>query len=133
MKEIKFRAWDKQDNKMYEKQAVDEDGYAVDINGDEAYSNEPFRILMQYTGLKDKNGVEIYEGDIVKYNLSFPVGEIVFNRDRFTPIYDRSSYDEWELDFWRISDKCEVIGNVYETPELLDWEHIQTLELLAKD
>jgi hypothetical protein len=61
MREIKFRAWDKQDNKMYEKQAVDEDGYAVDINGDEAYSNEPFRILMQYTGLKDKNGVEIYE------------------------------------------------------------------------
>jgi uncharacterized phage protein (TIGR01671 family) len=132
MREIKFRAWDIENNKMIK-------SYAHVSKAGQFYttwtSNDRDReyIPMQSTGLQDKNGVEIYEGDIVKYNLSFPVGEIVFNRDRFTPIYDRSSYDEWELDFWRISDKCEVIGNVYETPELLDWEHIQTLELLDKN
>jgi uncharacterized phage protein (TIGR01671 family) len=108
MREIKYRAW----NKDFQEMIYD--------SNERIFSNHLEENLMQYTGLLDKNGVEIYEGDIVKYNLSFPVGEIVFNRDRFIPIYDRSSYDEWELDFWRISDKCEVIGNIYENPELLD-------------
>jgi uncharacterized phage protein (TIGR01671 family) len=135
MREIKFRAWNSEKKTMRIHDVVVCNGkqvIPVQTSGNDYWDatwEECENILMQSTGLKDKNGVEIYEGDIVKYNLSFPVGEIVFNRDRFTPIYDRSSYDEWELDFWRISDKCEVIGNVYETPELLDWEHIQTLEL----
>ena len=53
MREIKFRAWDKDLLKMYSKWTVIPD-------------DDRSHILMQYTGLKDKNGVEIYEGDILK-------------------------------------------------------------------
>ena len=73
--------------------------------------------VMQYTGLKDKNGKEIYEGDIVQYDLaqekypSLAVGEIVWNQDRF----EHSRYSA-EGYFW---DKMKVIGNIYENPELL--------------
>jgi len=54
MREIKFRAWDKDLHKMYNKWTVIPD-------------DDRSHILMQYTGLKDKNGKEIYEGDIVKH------------------------------------------------------------------
>jgi uncharacterized phage protein (TIGR01671 family) len=122
MREIKFRAWDKQDNKMYEKQAVDEDGYAVDINGDEAYSNEPFRILMQYTGLKDKNGVEIYEGDIIVGQFGYK--EVVkIEEFNFITREDSCAGYGFNLDSCNLDDikkYVEVIGNIYENPELLD-------------
>jgi uncharacterized phage protein (TIGR01671 family) len=114
MREYKFRAWDEEIRQIVYPHKIDFNlGYAYYFDSNEEIQRCETSTLMQSTGLQDKNGVEIYEGDIIKYNLSFPVGEIVFNRDRFTPIYDRSSYDEWELDFWRISDKCEVIGNIY--------------------
>ena len=123
MREHKYRAWDKQDNKMYEKQAVDEDGYAVDINGDEAYSNEPFRILMQYTGLKDKNGVEIYEGDILQDDerpvecgvVEWDYDSLIVNNAKITPEWRKTSVESGlKYRHWI------VIGNIYENPELLD-------------
>ncbi len=86
--------------------------------------------LMQYTGLKDKNGEEIYEGDIVRFHSNGsntyvrevlwvnPItqnsfaGFVILNlacTDGFPSILQKS-----------ITDFCEVIGNIYENPELLE-------------
>lgn len=72
--------------------------------------------VMQYTGLKDKNGKEIYEGDIVKYkriNGSFDYGEIQYNGCAF------DINNSWNLQVFA-SRGIEVIGNIYEKPELLE-------------
>ena len=101
MREIKFRAWNEAENKMY-------------------YEIEDIRprykiYLMQYTGLKDKNGKEIYEGDIIEHTIyRFAVPNI-------TPL-DRTTYwDETITDDWMsMSDvDWEIIGNIYENKELL--------------
>lgn len=91
MREIKFRVWDK--------------------------GNEEDMILMQYVGIKDKNGKEIYEGDIVHMRCDglSGFGEVIFEdgcfwiddkkRKRTYPLYNEGEY--------------RVDGNVYENPELL--------------
>jgi uncharacterized phage protein (TIGR01671 family) len=71
--------------------------------------------LMQFTGLKDKNGKEIYEGDIVQRGI------ITFSRGKFVGQYYGSNgnlYEEWEDDLYQ-ENNIEVIGNIYENPELL--------------
>jgi uncharacterized phage protein (TIGR01671 family) len=126
MREIKFRAWIKgydwlEDGDIYKTphmynwhSAFFCDCSPVTCWSDEFPDGEDV-ILMQYTGLKDKNGKEIYEGDIVRDSGNGDVGEIVWG------VY------EWycTLDFGTDLNKalyrhCEVIGNIYENPSLLE-------------
>ncbi len=81
--------------------------------------------LLQYTGLKDKNQNEIYEGDVVQTNFILK-GEIVFNEMAsqwwINFKHDRNTYKELVPDFGDGQNYCqyiEVIGNVYSNPELL--------------
>lgn len=112
MREIKFRIFDEHDGKMYipERLLCSHDGSVVHGGGMK---------LMQYTGLKDKNGVEIYEGDVVK-NKDGDIYDIKFEFNNFNGRY---MVDEWQL---------EIIGNIYESPELLSTnkDEKQRLKLL---
>ena len=126
MRDIRFRAWDKNLKVMLEKYAFQ------GINGElhpALYKDHcPNLILMQYTGLLDKNGKEIYEGDIVKFLYSQPVKGITFYEVywreevagfEFLEFCDKDTKESW-MPSWDHCAACgDVVGNVYETPELL--------------
>jgi len=121
MREIKFRAWDTEDKEMtyiedwywYEEQLVH------DVK--EGVANGLYRKyqLMQYTGLKDKNGVEIYEGDIIKGMLTLEGGDCYDFTDTVSYIAPEFLCDN-NADFPLTQyETLEVIGNKFENPELV--------------
>ncbi len=124
MREIKFRAWEPLEGVFYTP-IIGRDGRSWDCyRDDEAFPvNDP---IMQYTGLKDKNGVEIYEGDIIdyayygrysiEYNNTFAQFETACIEKSGTEMFMYTNL--FEGDSMHIN--AEVIGNVYENPELLE-------------
>ena len=133
-REIKFRAWDNKRKVWLDTVEVFHDGSWMGSSGDSMCTisgySEPECVLMQYTGLKDKNGKEIYEGDIV---LEVHRGESYVGR----VIWENGGATGWGLSiphgprqvsfFWLNSvaaknKKYKVIGNIYENPELIKEE-----------
>ena len=137
MRDIKFRCWDTENKEMLEVQELDyEDSYngqpMIRTTMYSDYFDTEDMILMQYTGLKDKNGKEIYEGDIVKFKLykgeeeKYFVGKVEYfgssfivdaNNDSDYHVYD---LDGFGIDFKYNLEDCEVIGNVWEDSDLLN-------------
>lgn len=147
-REIKFRIYDTDEKEMFYQEDID----YIDINNEIAYINQDgggydylidfvygYGKLMQYTGLKDKNGKEIYEGDILrckclkKCKLDSCAEKVIQ--------YKNSLIEWWESGCnlgYRLRDskgktmmikpthlntmEVEVIGNIYENPELLEGE-----------
>lgn len=150
MREIKFRAWSPENKEIiyFDNKKAAKDRYIAEhlmmLMANEHYAGKD--LLMQYTGLKDKNGVEIYEGDIVKcYWLAelgiteidcFHTGIIRFVDCRFEVSFSDRAYirnvcedgvysvTELELTCCSYDEDChleyEVIGNIYENPDLLE-------------
>ena len=120
MREIKFRVWDKNDKKwhiQYPNCSSFFDVYKVGGFGCKSEGGD--YILMQYTGLKDKNGVEIYEGDVVREDSPpHHCGEIKYDGGAFYISGITDGYSE--LCHILVDDFWEIIGNVHENPELLD-------------
>lgn len=120
---LKFRAWDNYNQRMLKVKSIhfNDEGIAIVINPLEFISSK-YVELMQYTGLKDKNGAEIYEGDIA--NISIDDGLIYVNEALATIEFDRGCFECKELDgvTYCLSEvqEIQVIGNVFENPELLD-------------
>lgn len=116
-REIKFRAWD--GKKMHYDVMV-----GPIVVGSRSMAPVPLKEanLMQYTGLKDKNGKEIYEGDVVKIGKDKVYVEFIdgaywfcFNeKDRFTYDWIRQQNKNLKVE----SDTFEIIGNLFENPEL---------------
>lgn len=130
MREIKFRAWNKENEKMndvFGLRFVGDVGYFVYLDdGQDAaieYDQEEV-IIMQYTGLKDKKGEEICEGDIVhiKWEENDPNSEfylvVEWNEGSYYANESRGSFLDEPIDKQYASDLL-VIGNIYENPELL--------------
>jgi uncharacterized phage protein (TIGR01671 family) len=122
-REIKFRAWDKERKQIFPVSLMDFSQWWVDcgLNGERnSFRNEETdrHILMQYTGLKDRNGKEIYEGDILSNGSH--IDWIVKYRDAAFQVehVGQITNDSWHLERG-MAESREVIGNIYENPELL--------------
>ena len=132
MREIKFRAWHNKKRKLFKIRSL------FNLWDKNIWINEPYKKptnklygyvgididLMQYTGLKDKNGIDIYEGDILSLNGDihtvgyqngcFLMIEETISDGKTDPLFEY--FHEYETDL-------EVIGNIYENPELLEEKH----------
>lgn len=149
MREIKFRAWDLEKKKMsgvfnLDDYAIDQDGEFGDCEypslSEDTLGFKATGVLMQFTGLKDKNGKEIYEGDVVE-TLEDGNTEVIFQDGMFGCVVERPQsnengtefYEEFislndliDQGYWGSTDGVKppeftlgVIGNVWENPELL--------------
>ena len=121
-KEIKFRAWNKTKKIMTQAFAITGRGSLILWKGrngktwDWAYGKSKKLLeIMQYTGIKDKNGEEIYSGDLLRHNEGSKEYEVMWN----------------DMGFWELDGSClgmvmrdnpnglEIVGNIYENPELI--------------
>jgi len=114
---IKFRGWNDKEKVMITPSHTD----TSIINGELVQNNGPrmndYIIYMQFTGLHDKEGKEIYEGDIVTWgygNVAVRMGAIEVDDD-----YPPGMGTGWVTDDCFVDSNCKVIGNIHLNPELL--------------
>lgn len=131
-REIKFRAWLKDDKTMKFVDIIDWNSESISFTelipikeSNPEYDEIEVRFdkveLMQYTGLKDKDGTEIYEGDIVK--IDNEIYRVFYNEGSFRVIESESHLEHGRLfELMSMSDRtyCEVIGNIHQNGDLLD-------------
>lgn len=123
MRKIKFRAWHKEEKIMGEVLGIDilhKEIFFSNENVD-CYEHTDFKDieLMQYTELKDKNNKEIYEGDILFESFGERYYKVVFENGSFRAEFE-GDFEEHSFDLIDVVlHCCEIIGNIYENPELL--------------
>lgn len=122
MREIKFRAWDKKCKQWANLNQLSDwktcEVTAVVGMGNDTYPYQTFIVrsderfeIMQYTGIKDKNWKDVYEGDVVQDWEGIKRGRVVWN--------DEWACFETTARFIEMNEEMEVIGNIYENPGLI--------------
>ena len=148
MRDIKFRAWvtlphhDPYMEYPFSLEAQANPSIAIQLHGTVLQLDEDFIslkakpatlylsdqvILMQYTGLKDKNGREIYEGDIVRVRLregDYFLSQMVWYKLgwKLRSIVGKGGVGDWSYHYFEDPRDREVIGNIYENPDLIPSE-----------
>lgn len=127
MREIKFRAWVKDKKAIFEVVLInyvtkkvtyllERVGHLLNIRHEKFNDIE----LMQYTGLKDKNNKEIYEGDILFESFGERYYKVVFENGSFRAEF-KGDFEWHHFDLIDVVIQgCEVVGNIYENPELME-------------
>ena len=131
----KYRAWDIEFEKMVQVNTLFLDEQTLKVtyeNGGVAKDDINYYVLMQSTGLKDKNGKEIFEGDLITetgvFNSTVKYGSWIYEEDfgakaKSVGFYldksyeDHTWYENFNYDY--ISKNCEVVGNIYENKNMI--------------
>ena len=133
MREIKFRAWDKNDKRIfidpqmidfynkkigymqYQTEYMPDTSYSIPVGFEEFEYSE----LMEWTGLYDKNGEDIYEGDIIFESFGEKYYKVIFENGSFKAEFN-GDFDEYSFDLIDVvAQGCEIVGNIYENSELI--------------
>ena len=133
MREIKFRVWDKNDKRIfidpqmidfynkkigymqYQTEYMPDTSYSIPVGFEEFEYSE----LMEWTGLYDKNGEDIYEGDILFESFGEKYYKVVFENGSFRAEFE-GDFEEYSFDLIDVvAQGYEVVGNIYENPELI--------------
>jgi uncharacterized phage protein (TIGR01671 family) len=141
MRTIKFRAWDKEEKRIWEdvesvgfyRRDVKKKGFCgATVTRDDGipqFHEEHRLVLMQYTGLKDKNGKEIYEGDILRFRSNLLkrqnglcIGLVKYDEELASYFLTKANYEGKSMEDYSLYSQFnyEVIGNIYENKELLE-------------
>lgn len=122
----RYRAWDSAKKEMFKDTfAITESGQVVVVEQEDVvcppdYVFVDYLVIMQSTGLRDKNGKEIFEGDIVKMSKDVYSEPTYYEIIRHRGGAYRLESKQHGCELWLRHTDCEVVGNVYENKELLD-------------
>nr|DAV64380.1 MAG TPA: YopX protein [Caudoviricetes sp.] len=118
----RFRAWDKEFKEMVQVDALVFEEQIIKVtykNGNVVKEDLKNYVLMQSTGLKDKNGKEIFEGDIIDSTDGFITGVVEFREALGMFISDLVEYNNFER-LCNVASSRKIIGNIWEHPELAE-------------
>lgn len=120
---LRFRAWDVEFKEMVQVDALDFEEQLIKAtykNGNVVKDDLKNYVLMQSTGLTDKNGKEIFEGDVVKMAKNVYSEPTCYEVVRHRGGAYRLDSKQYGCELWLRHTDCEIAGNIYKNPELLE-------------